>query len=113
MLLYSAWLALPINTRHEIAKGLGIVKKTPTHVQDNVIVSDGYNIHDVENALTVENLQNYLGVGLQETDINVLWDMLINPMPDVHMTPTNLEPATDKPKGKGGRPKGAKNKTVL
>lgn len=79
MLLYSAWLRLPINLRHKIASELNIPKKHPTHVQDNVIVTDGYSIQDVEKALTVENLQVFLGVGSQENDINVLWQMLITP----------------------------------
>lgn len=61
MILYSKWLDLPINTRHEIARIFGIPKKNPTHVQDNIIVSDGYDVRDVEKALSIANLKDYLG----------------------------------------------------
>lgn len=49
--LYSRWLALSLSTRIAIAKELGIAKNGSTHVQDNVVVSDGYNIKTVEDAL--------------------------------------------------------------
>lgn len=49
--LYSKWTALPLSTRTAIAKELGIAKTGSTHVQDNVVVSDGYNINTVEAAL--------------------------------------------------------------
>lgn len=104
ILLYGSWLRLPINLRHKIANDLGIPKKHPTHVQDNVIVSDGYDIHDVENALTVTALQTYLGVGIQETDINVLWEMLVNP--PSHEVNVVIEPViVVPPVKKAGRPK--------
>jgi len=106
MLLYSQWLSLPINVRHKIASDFKIQKKTPTHVQDNIIVSDGYNLHDVENALTVEALQNYLHVG--EKDLNILWNMLINPVHESNVV-TDVPIINLVPK-KSGRPKGSKNK---
>lgn len=109
MILYSQWMRLPINVRHKIANDLGIPKKSPTHVQDNIIISDGYNIHDVENALTVERLQTYLGVGLQETDLDTLWDMLVNPQ--VHEANVANEPViVVPPLKKAGRPRGSKNR---
>lgn len=109
MILYSQWMRLPINVRHKIANDLGIPKKSPTHVQDNVIISDGYTIQDVEDALTVERLQIYLGVGLQETDIHILWDMLINPQTHEENVITNVA-VIEVPKKHRGRMKGAKNK---
>lgn len=112
MILYSQWLALPINVRHKLAADFGIIKKTPTHVQDNVVVNDGYVIKEVEDALTVEAMQVYLGVGVQETDINVLWDMVINPGPVTHETNvvTDTPVIVVPPAKKSGRPKGSKNK---
>lgn len=49
--MYSKWLALPLSTRQAIAKELGIAKTGSTHVVDNRIESDGYNIKTVEDAL--------------------------------------------------------------
>lgn len=109
MILYSQWMRLPINIRHKIANDLGIPKKSPTHVQDNVIVSDGYNIQDVEDALTVDRLQIYLGVGTQETNINTLWEMLVNPQTHESNVITDV-PVIDVSKKKAGRPAGSKNK---
>lgn len=86
MFLYSKWLSLPINTRHKIASEFGIPKKTPTHVQDNIIISDGYNIKDVEAALSSENLNRYLG-GIDESNLETLWDLFIEKIenPNVDM----------------------------
>lgn len=49
--LYSRWLQLPLTTRNTIAKEFGIARTSPTHVQDNRVVSDGYDIHTIESAL--------------------------------------------------------------
>lgn len=76
MFLYSRWLALPLNTRVAIARELGITKVGPTHVFNNTIQSDGYNIKDVENRITVEAIQNLLGV--TSSDLNVLFDMMVS-----------------------------------
>lgn len=73
--LYSHWLKLPVSTRTIIATALSIAKTSPTHVQDNVVVNDGYKIQDVENALNLDALQKYLNS--DETDFNILWDLLI------------------------------------
>lgn len=75
MFLYSAWTKVPIGLRGALAKQFGIAKTMPTHVQDNRIVSDGYKIEDVEAALNVDAIQNYLGS--DETDMAVLWDQLL------------------------------------
>ncbi len=61
MILYSSWTALSLSTRNTIAQAFGISKTTPTHVQDNRIVSDGYKVEDVENALSTEAMQKYSG----------------------------------------------------
>ena len=52
-----------------------MVKARPTHVADNKVIDDGYNVLDLESFLTVETLQKVLNT--TETDIDILWDMLI------------------------------------
>lgn len=83
MFLYSLWCNLPLNKRHEIAHKFNIPKKGPTEVMSNVIKSDGYTVHDIEGALTKEALQEKLET--EETDMNVLWEYLVNgkPQPEV------------------------------
>lgn len=49
--LYSRWLALPLSTRVKLATEFGIAKTGSTHVVDNRVESDGYNINTVEAAL--------------------------------------------------------------
>ncbi len=75
MFLYSAWMRLPIGTRHDIAKQFGIAKVLPTHVQDNVVVQDGYKIEDVERALNVDALQAF--TKSTSTDMVVLMDITV------------------------------------
>jgi hypothetical protein len=75
MILYSQWTRVPLHIRAEIAQAFGISKTGPTHVQDNVVVNDGYKIADVENALTVERLQEC--VGSKSSDLTELWALLI------------------------------------
>ncbi len=75
ILLYSSWLRLPINTRHAIARDFNIPKKGATEVVSNEIVRDGFNVNDLENALTIEAIQKY--VGTQLTDIHVLWENMV------------------------------------
>jgi hypothetical protein len=77
MFLYSKWISLPINTRHLIAKEFGIPKKGSTHVQNNKIVSDGYDIKDIEEKLNVDAIQAYLEVPADVTDMKVLFDELV------------------------------------
>ncbi len=76
MFLYSKWLQLDLSTRNKIASEFHIQKKNSTHVQDNVVVSDGYLIKDVEQALNVDALQKYLGS--VDTDMAILMDMLVD-----------------------------------
>lgn len=80
MFLYSHWLALPLPTRNKIAHQFGISKTSPTHVQDNRVVSDGYKIDDVERALNIDALQAY--TGQKTTDAAVLWEGLIEKIDD-------------------------------
>ena len=108
--MYSYWLELSIGVRHQIAHKLGIEKKFPTEVQDNKIKTDGYLMKDIEVALSVVNLQKFLGTG--ETDHALLLKWLIEGKPetfkgfDTLRTPENM-PDTDKVKfipNKKGRP---------
>lgn len=73
--LYSNWRRLDISTRIRIASELGIKKLGPTHVRDNIIESDGYKIEDVEEALSLENLQKHFQT--TETNLDLLWNWLI------------------------------------
>ena len=74
--LYSRWRALPINVRADIARLFGIAKVGSTHVQDNVIVSDGYKIEDVERAISPENIAVF--TGLDSDDPDALWDAMLH-----------------------------------
>lgn len=76
MLPYSAWLKLSIDTRHKIAQIFKIPKKGATEVVNNEIVRDGFNIHDIEAALTKEALQAFLGSTLD--NYMFLWEDTVN-----------------------------------
>lgn len=110
-------MRLPLSTRQTLAAHFGFSKIGPTHVQDNKVVSDGYNIEDVERSLNVDALQQY--VGSEETDMAKLWEMMTykaeGRIPEEEIAalvsePTELNaeplPITPEPK-KRGRP--AKN----
>lgn len=74
-LLYSQWLQLPIGTRHTIAYAFKINKKNPTHVIDNEVRDDGYPIGDVERALTMDAMREY--VGTASNSIDLVWSALV------------------------------------
>ena len=76
MLLYGNWLRLSLPTRQKIAQEFNITKKGPTHVVDNMVKDDGYSIHDVESALSVESMQKFLNT--DEGDIEILWGRLLD-----------------------------------
>lgn len=106
MFLYHLWVELPLNTRHAIALGLGVKQKGGIEVVDNKAVKDGYNIKDIELALEVKNLQEWLKT--DEEDFDTLWGMMVNkaegrepivPVPNVDtaiLTPKNLDALVDK-----------------
>lgn len=117
---YTSWLSLPLPTRAKIAHLFGIAKIRSTHVSNDVVIDDGYNIKQVEEAITVPALQSHLDS--EETDVHVLFRMLVDkvegrepvsapmamidePEPSVTVTPAiveeSLPPVTeDKPKKK-------------
>lgn len=76
MIQYHAWIGLPIATRNKIAGEFGIIRKHPIHVVDNMIKEDGYEIKDIELALSVENIQKYLGNN--ENDHVLLWNLMLD-----------------------------------
>ena len=78
MFLYSKWLSLSLPMRVQIAGIFKIAKRGPTHVDSNRIVSDGYDIKEIEASLNIDALQKYLET--TSTDMQVLWDMLIAKM---------------------------------
>ncbi len=75
--LYSHWRELSLPTRAVIAKAFGIGKRFPTHVRDNVVIEDGYDIKEIETALNILAIQEYTAL-LNETDLNILWTALVD-----------------------------------
>lgn len=100
MFLYSKWLALPLSKRAELAARFGIAKVRPTHVFNNEIADDGYNVKDVEHHISTEKIQALFET--KEQDPDVLWDMLLNGQPEVKPAPVETPPV--KVATKRGRP---------
>jgi hypothetical protein len=84
--LYSHWRSIPLNTRIQIAEKFGIVKVGPTHVRDNYVESDGYRIEDVEKALNIDAIQEFLGV--EQTDMVTLLELLVAKIEGREVTPS-------------------------
>ncbi len=113
--LYSSWINLPLSTRARIAEQFGFKKIGSTHVQDNRIISDGYQVKDIELALTKEALEAYLGV--EYTFPDVMWELLIKKIeaPEAPLRPEIAPPQVVEEVKKElnrrmGRPKGSRNK---
>jgi len=51
MFSYLTWAEYPINNRIKLANHYGVVKKSSTHVMGNKIVSDGYDMKEIEQML--------------------------------------------------------------
>jgi hypothetical protein len=93
MILYSRWCALSLDTRHKIASAFGIPKKGSTEVVSNQIKSDGFSVEDIEKALTVESIQDYLKSGFTDKDdLASLWDKLLAQIE------SGIEPGVEKAK---------------
>ena len=75
MFLYSHWMRIPLSTRNKIAVQFGIAKVGSTHVSNNVVISDGYKIEDVERVLNIDAIQSYVGV--DHTDTATLFTLLV------------------------------------
>lgn len=76
MLPYTLWSKLPLSTRVKISTQFGVSKVRSTHVSDNKVVDDGYNIHEIENALNIPAMQAYLDS--DETDFFKLFEMTVD-----------------------------------
>lgn len=60
-MLYGQWLRTGLSTRQAIAAQFGIAKVSATHVSNDVVVDDGYKVHDIETALHQAVLEDFLG----------------------------------------------------
>ncbi len=130
---YSKWTDLPLPTRIKIAEIFDVKKVRSTHVAENRILDDGYEIKDIERILAPDTLRVYLNS--QSYNPVELFDELVARVnkPEVvvteetpawiELTPLKQEepkslvkevkietitPPT--PKKKGGRPKGSHNR---
>ena len=74
MLSQFIWLKLPVKVRYQLASDLKLVRTMPTHVIDNVVVSDGFS-PQVLAGITVQQLQEY--TGSQEADFYKLFDIAV------------------------------------
>ncbi len=96
MFLYGQWLKLSLPTRALIAAQFGIIKRGSTEVFDNQIVKDGYVIGEIEAALNIDAIQKY--VGSENTDMAILWDMLVCKAEGREYTPPVVEVVPETPK---------------
>lgn len=76
MFLYSKWMEIGLGTKHKMADIFGFKKVRPTHVSNNAVVDDGYNIKDIEEALTIHRLQDWLNS--PETDLARLLQLTVD-----------------------------------
>lgn len=74
-MLFSKWNNLSLSTRVQIATAFGVSKIGPTHVFNNTIQSDGFKFQDIERAITIEKMQEYLNTN--QANFDTLWDMLV------------------------------------
>jgi hypothetical protein len=75
MFKYSKWLELPFDTRMKIATMMGVEKKGAIEVFQDKVVKDGYSVKELEDAITTESVQSFLGS--IENDPTILWDKLV------------------------------------
>lgn len=99
MFKYSKWLDLPFETRIKIADMLGIEKKGATEVFENRVVNDGYVVKELEEAITVENVQKLFSE--VQNDPELLWNKLVNKAEGKDAPAVgSSEAISDKPKGR-------------
>lgn len=75
-MLYSRWCDTNLSTRYKIAEIFGIKKVRSTHVADNKVKDDGFEIKDVEEAMTTPKLQEFLKN--PSDDLGVLFQLLVD-----------------------------------
>lgn len=76
MFSYELWLKQPITVRHEIAARFYIPKRRSTHVVNNEVADDGYDLKELTQILCLKNLQVYLHSEIPE--YKPLWDALVS-----------------------------------
>jgi hypothetical protein len=74
---YSKWLELPLATRQKLAQVFNIPKTGATEVSSNIIVKDGYAVKDIEEKMSIEAMQDYLGAVDGGDDLSVLFDQVV------------------------------------
>lgn len=109
MINYMTWLKTPLITRVKIAQQFGIAKLRSTHVSNDVVVDDGYNIADVERAMSVEAMQ--LFTESKEKNVLVLFQMVVDKLEgkvvekEVESINEDVLPVEEPIKKSKGRPK--------
>lgn len=78
-----------MDVRLQLAETFGIHRSQGTHVQDNVVISDGYSHEDLAR-INVGTMQVYLNS--KETDFFVLFNQVLDELPVLH-SETELIPA--------------------
>lgn len=76
MIPYTRWTGIPLSTRIKIAEQFNIPKVRSTHVSNDYVQDDGYNVKDMETALSVPNMQAYLNS--TETDLMILFQQMVD-----------------------------------
>lgn len=75
MVKYSTWLEVPLATRNAIAERLGFRRIRSIHVSGDRVVDDGFDVREVEHALSVPSLQSHLGS--EKDDANDLFREMV------------------------------------
>lgn len=76
-MMYSKWLSLSLDTRNKIADKFGIIRKGQIEVYSNTVKVDGYLVEDIEAALTIEAMRNFVGANSDVENRDILSDMVI------------------------------------
>ncbi len=108
MFTFSHWLNLSMTTRMKVAEAFGIPKTGRTHVFNNTIQNDGFEIKDIEEKITRESLQSFLET--DEENLGHLWRRMVDKVemgivttPGLTVAPTTLTVSV--PKKPRGRPR--------
>lgn len=94
MILYHQWIQLPLPVRIKLATHFGVSKTGSTHVQDNRVVSDGYDIAAIERALNMDAVQQF--TESDSNDWQILWTLMIDKItgnPIVRVAEIEVKPA--------------------
>lgn len=55
------WLDFPISTRQALVQIFDIPRSSTSYVEDNRVISDGHTQADLDESITLEKIQAYLG----------------------------------------------------